>query len=80
MEDIIQEVILEMEDAPEEMLLNIKITGNTAKKYFFLYQLMRKQTNIPDEDINFYLLKSGIDFEIAKFNSILPLLNEENNG
>jgi len=69
---IIEEVQEALKNSPEEIEITIKLSGIGAKKYNFISKVLEVGFGESSENISQYLLRAGIEREIAR---ILKAMN-----
>lgn len=62
-------------NSPEEININITLTGSSASRYNFIKTLMTS-LGLPENETNKFLLQSGVELEIKKLQEGLSKTNE----
>lgn len=75
--EILAELEKELANPPEEIELNIKLTGLGAKKYFFISRLLEVGFEEAPEEIAKYLVRVGVEQEIIKIAAAASQISKE---
>ena len=62
-------------NAPEEININIKLTGHTASRYHFILTLMTS-LGLPEDEANKFLFQSGVEAEIIRLQESVSKSND----
>jgi hypothetical protein len=78
-QDIIDKIKDNIKNPPDEIDINIKLTGIGAKRYYFIKKLLIASLNEEENEIDKYLIRSGVEQELLKLHSALAFLFKEDN-
>ena len=71
-EDIIREVNHAVMNPPSEVSVNIILKGNSAKKFHIVKTILTSSyPELDEEEIDAYIVRSGIHRELEKLSSII---------
>lgn len=71
---ILQERIKQTVESPPTMIcVNVVLSGNDALKYAICRDIITTGANVPEETANWYIVRSGIERELAKMTVIVKL-------
>lgn len=71
----IQKAETALMNAPEEININITLTGHTASRYHFISTLMTS-LGLPLDETNKFLLQSGVESEIIRLQESVSKSND----
>jgi hypothetical protein len=69
--ELIDKIQKEIENPPEEIVINIKLTGIGAKRYYFVSKILQEGFDETSEDIAKYLIRLGVEQEITKITAAM---------
>lgn len=73
---IIEKVQEALKSAPEELEITVKLRGIGAKKYNFISKVLEVGFGESSENISQYLLRAGIEREIARILKAMSYLED----
>jgi hypothetical protein len=62
-------------NSPQEINININLTGNSASRYNFIKTLMTS-LGLPEDETNIFLLQAGVELEIKRLQESLSKTND----
>jgi hypothetical protein len=62
-------------NSPEEININIKLTGPNASRYNFIKTLMTS-LGLPEDETNMFLIQTGVETEIRRLQESVAKSNE----
>jgi len=62
-------------NSPQEINININLTGNSASRYNFIKTLMTS-LGLPEDETNIFLLQAGVELEIKRLQESLSKSND----
>jgi hypothetical protein len=69
--DIVQALEEKLKDLPSEVSLNVILKGNAAKKFYFIKTLLTSSyPELSEEEIDKFIVRSGVERELDRFNKI----------
>ncbi len=69
--EIIKAVEEKLSNVPDEVSVNLILTGNGAKRYHFVMSILESiYPELNEEEIHKYLLRSGVERELERITSI----------
>lgn len=69
--EILNKINSELQNAPEEISINAILTGESARRYFFMKLILSSiAPEFDDEDISKYIIRSGIEREFDKISDV----------
>ena len=69
--EIVKRLNEALSDAPEEVAVNVILTGNGAKRFHIVKSLLSSSyPELEDDEIDKFILRSGIERELARFSHI----------
>lgn len=69
--DIIDNIQKNLNDAPDEISVNIILKGTSAKKFYFVKTILASSyPELSEEEIDKYIIRSGAERELERFNRI----------
>lgn len=69
--EIIKSVEEKLSNTPDEISVNLILTGNGAKRYHFVMSILASiYPELNEEEIHKYLLRSGVERELERITNI----------
>jgi hypothetical protein len=69
--EILNKINADLQNAPEEIPVNVILTGEAAKKYYLMKTILSSVApEFDDEDICKYIIRSGIEREMEKISDV----------
>lgn len=69
--EIIKSVEEKLSNPPQEISVNLVLTGNGAKKYHFVMSILSSiYPELNEEEVHKYLLRSGVERELERITNI----------
>lgn len=69
--EILNKINSELVNAPSEISVNAILTGESAKKYFLMKTILASiAPEFDEEDVCKYIIRSGIEREMAKISDV----------
>jgi hypothetical protein len=69
--EIMRQIQDDLQNTPDEIPINLILTGEGAKKFHFVKTvLFRSFPELSEEDIFKFIIRSGVERELARFSNI----------
>ena len=69
--DIVTTLEDKLKDLPTEVSINVILSGNSAKKFYFIKALLTSSyPELQEEEIDKFIVRSGVERELDRFDKI----------